>query len=1489
MTRHWVQSIRRKFFGFKASRPVNRQRRRPLTAEPLEDRLAPAIFAVTNVADSGAGSLRQAISDANAATNTGGPDEIHFAVPRPFTNGLVSWYPGEGNANDIVDGNSATGTIGSPQFVAAKYGTGMKFDGSSGFIVPDNGNLDFGAGSFSLDAWVRVDGVPTNTNDLVVKRQQTGPTGYGIGLLGTGTGGDSGKLFFFIQNDNASAFAETRTTASIADGNFHHIAGVVDRGTQTMLLYLDGVLQQTASTSPVGDISNTGRFFIGSNSLDINGSTGVPFNGVIDELGVFNRALSDVEVQAIASGPRTIRPASPLPMITDPVVIDGYTQPGAAQNTDPIGFNGKLSIELDGENAGFGSGLTITAGNSTVRGLVINRFRFGGPVDTGNGILLAEGSGNHIEGNFIGTNAAGTAALGNELEGVLVGLFGPSTNNTIGGTTPQTRNLISGNRVGVDIRIDGTRDNVVQGNLIGTDVTGLPILGNRDDGVLITNAATNNLIGGLVAGSANVISGNQAFGVEIAGGPTGDLEASGATENQVVGNTIATNHLAGVTVDQSGTRNAILGNSIFANGGLGFDLGNDGVTPNDPADADTGPNNRQNYPVLSSVQTNGVQTTIQGTLDSIPGATFTIQFFGNNAADPSGFGEGQFFLGNVDVTPDASGNFSVILPIALSANQTVTATATDNSGNTSEFSAVKPADVLVTADTPQSYLDSLTEVSGDIIIVDDAGLSTLSFPNLQTVGGDFIVTGNPDLVTISAPMLTEVGGSVHISGNTAATVIDLGSLTTVSGSIDISGNTAAGVINISSLDTVAGSIDISGNTGATVIDLGSLTTVSGSIDISGNTAAGVINLSSLTTVSGSIDLSGNTSATALSLGALTNVGGDVVISGNTSATVIDASSLATVSGNLDISGDTSATVIDASSLATVSGNLDISGDTSATAINAGALTGVGGNLDMSGNTSATAINAGALTRVSGNLDLSGNTAATSVGLGSLASVLGNLTIANNPFLNNVQLGALASVTGNLRVEANQLVSASTADGGTSVTLFTTKARMDAELAAGSFATSAAFSMVEIDPNTLPPENGKKSNGNPALIDPLAAFQYSFQITTLNQNASLTFTVDIASLSAAERTAFLGALFAGRATVAVKNDAPGSGYQAIAIAPPGQPPTADSIAITLLDANHQPLPAGSSTAPSFVRFEGITGHFSNFAVVVVDDVPVNTPPHVTSIGNSSPDVGGAGAKQTVTLNADFADPDVSDSHTALISWGDGSTSAGLIASGHVTGSHAYDTGGFYAITLTVTDSQGESGSATTAAVITGVGVHDGELQIVGTARKDAVAVVRQGQRSVKVVASFLPGTHARSFKLADVKSIRAALGGGSDSMSISSEISCPALLDGGAGQDDLSAGGGTSVLLGGFGNDQLHGGSQRDVLIGGGGKDVLQGGAKADLLIAGTTNWDGNPTALLKIRDEWNSDRNYATRVQNLRDGTGSAQWRQRFVLLESHWTGSDRL
>ena len=532
------------------------------------------------------------------------------------------------------------------------------------------------------------------------------------------------------------------------------------------------------------------------------------------------------------SGVHTISVTSELPRITDPVVIDGTSQPG---------FSGIPIVELDGSGAGPSSnGLVIfgsTSGGSTVKGLVINGF-------SNSAIVLANSNGNSIKGNYLGTNASGTAARAN-LEGVSMQ---SSNDNQIGGSASGAGNLISGNifngmdigsssgnvvqgnRIGTDvtgmlpignlvrgivvilssnttiggsapgegnlvsasgqagIEIVGSTGSLISGNLVGLAANGMTVLGNQRDGIVLRNGSSGNTVGGVTQGSGNVISGNSFSGIFVGTGPspssanviagnligtdaTGTLpignhlfgvwiqeqsanaiggtapqasnvissnlaggvriDGSGATGNSVLGNKIGTNvsgsaslpnggagvaiagAASGNAVGSSGggnvvafnlgngvvigdsssdtaSGNSILFNSIRQNTLLGIDLGKDGITPNHATHPQVGPNNLQNFPVLTSCLRSPVtgKLIIQGSQDSNPAAgPNEIQFFQADAG-PSAHGQGKVFL--LDMPGQAAGSFlfrtqAFAPPVPISVGDTITATATTADG-TSEFS-----------------------------------------------------------------------------------------------------------------------------------------------------------------------------------------------------------------------------------------------------------------------------------------------------------------------------------------------------------------------------------------------------------------------------------------------------------------------------------------------------------------------------------------------------------------------------------------------------------------------------------------------------------------------------------------------------------------------------------------------------------------------------------------------------------------------------------
>lgn len=408
-------------------------------------------------------------------------------------------------------------------------------------------------------------------------------------------------------------------------------------------------------------------------------------------------------------GVKTITPASALPDIKTPTLIDGYTQPGASVNTLDVGDNAVLLIELNGASAGASAdGLTISAEGSTIRGLVINRFAN----DFHSGIAVSANN-VKIEGNFVGTNASGTGALAN---GIGVSISG--TNCTVGGLNAGARNISSGNvRYGVYFVGSKTTDNAVQGNYVGTDATGTKAVANKEGGVLV-QLSSRISIGGTTAAARNVISGNTQFGfastngggnnivqgnyIGTASNGLGALDNSSGIALQTPGNTIggtvsgagnviANNSFRGVYVlGNTSIGNSILSNSIHHNG-LGIDNGTntflDYVTANDVGDADTGPNNLQNFPVITSANSSSGTTTITGTLNSEANTQYRIEFFASEKDDPSGYGQGEIFLGSTNATTVGNNaSFNVNLSVDVPAGYFITATATDPNGNSSEFS-----------------------------------------------------------------------------------------------------------------------------------------------------------------------------------------------------------------------------------------------------------------------------------------------------------------------------------------------------------------------------------------------------------------------------------------------------------------------------------------------------------------------------------------------------------------------------------------------------------------------------------------------------------------------------------------------------------------------------------------------------------------------------------------------------------------------------------
>lgn len=374
--------------------------------------------------------------------------------------------------------------------------------------------------------------------------------------------------------------------------------------------------------------------------------------------------------------------------------IIGGTAPGEGNSLS----GGNSGVRIDGPAAdNLVIGNTLLTGSSwgvEVRGapaygMLATNNRIGGPTaaernviagagrygeegfPVGGQVSILNGEGTIVQGNYIGTNAAGTASFGQRGPAGISLRDSSDTqivDNLISGIIVVGVNHYVGQRFGNGIVLSGsTAGTVIRGNLIGTDVTGQNAIPNRA-----------GLTSGSFPGSPSP------SGVTIGGSGEGE------------GNRIAFSETHGVAINSTAQGIRISGNSIEANGTLGIDLygqAGAGVTLNDAGDGDEGGNGLQNFPVLQSALVDAGGSTISGSLNSLPNTEFRLEFFSSAQCDPSGHGEGAIFLGAHTVTTDASGNATftaVVAPAAVGSS--ITATATQSAtGNTSEFSACQIA------------------------------------------------------------------------------------------------------------------------------------------------------------------------------------------------------------------------------------------------------------------------------------------------------------------------------------------------------------------------------------------------------------------------------------------------------------------------------------------------------------------------------------------------------------------------------------------------------------------------------------------------------------------------------------------------------------------------------------------------------------------------------------------------------------------------------
>jgi hypothetical protein len=354
-----------------------------------------------------------------------------------------------------------------------------------------------------------------------------------------------------------------------------------------------------------------------------------------------------------------------------------------------------------------GQGILINATEALIGG----RRAHQGNVISGNlqrGILVDFGDCD-ILGNRVGTNASGTKAIANQDAGIALDNV---ANVSIGDGSAAGRNVISANAA-EGIVSAASSNFTIDGDFIGTDITGTAAMGNSLDGISINQGEQVSVMNSTIGDCDKGITTDNCSDITISFCDIGidqslqhslanefnGIELTATTDSRILANTIADNGTNGVELDDNdSTADTIGENNIFSNQHLGINFGDDDDTPL-PNHSGTvaGPNDDQNYPVLTSAIDSGGQTFVKGSITAAPNADYLIDYFSNDAADPSGFGEGQKFLSGSTVVTDGSGVASLDQQVSgnLPAGQFITATATfqptvPGPGDTSEFSQAIP-------------------------------------------------------------------------------------------------------------------------------------------------------------------------------------------------------------------------------------------------------------------------------------------------------------------------------------------------------------------------------------------------------------------------------------------------------------------------------------------------------------------------------------------------------------------------------------------------------------------------------------------------------------------------------------------------------------------------------------------------------------------------------------------------------------------------------
>lgn len=619
--------------------------------------------------------------------------------------GTSGWFISANLIGTTEDGNSALPNSHGMQIFGDDHDIGSNFLAGRNVI---SGNTNYG-----IQVSGGADGNLIYGNYIGLNEAGTASLGNSVGIFTVGTinglaiGGLVANYRNVISGNTGNGISiETGTSNAVITGNYIGLnaAGTFARANGGVGVSLSG------TSNTLGSNNATYRNVISGNTLGgviLRGSSNTIKGNFIGTNPGGTAAIGNgsLGIRAIAASNSTIGGTT----AADGNVISGNGHDGIALDADTSAIT--IKANLIGTNAtgtvvvpNVGSGIGLGGSNHIVGGTTAGERN----LLSGNGSsgILFGGTGNIVQGNYIGTNLSGNSALANNGYGVRIY---SANGGELGGDTTGKGNLISGSGRGVSLE-QGTTGVVLRNNIIGlsADMT----VNLLDNGSGIDVYASGNTIG--MPGAGNVIAGHTYDGISLGAGATANLiqgnwigtnkalaaglgntgagiHITDAHDNTIGGfipgdrNIIAYNNFMGIHITR-GDNNRIAGNSIYSNSLLGIDLGEQYVFPNDLGDADFPGNRRQNFPLLSSVIVNSPNTQFEGRLYNEPNTEYTVQFYSSPTCDETGMGEGKNYWGSAIVNTDINGEGIISTTLNVVVEAFASATVTDPSGNTSEFS-----------------------------------------------------------------------------------------------------------------------------------------------------------------------------------------------------------------------------------------------------------------------------------------------------------------------------------------------------------------------------------------------------------------------------------------------------------------------------------------------------------------------------------------------------------------------------------------------------------------------------------------------------------------------------------------------------------------------------------------------------------------------------------------------------------------------------------